>query len=242
MRATLLIRQHRNRPTGFTLIELLVAMAVLGLVLGTVFTYIGRMQRTYKTEETKLDAAQESRDFLDAITREVHQAGFPSHNLYGPGVLTTPTANDFRNAVGLVMVSGNELRFEGDINYDGVVESVRYRLQDRNGNPATSPANCPCTLWRSQVPKQNNTPPMAQPINYTPGLDNVTNINLFSAFNANGDVVGLPVDVSTVAGKTTVASIRTVAFNVNVATALADSQTGVRLPVSMTTTAKINNY
>src|SRR5437870_257981 len=175
MRKNLGIRRDHHGEAGFTLIEMLVTLAVLVLVLGSVFSYIGRLQKAYKAEETKIDATQEERTFFDSIERELHQAGFPSRNMYAPGVLTSPAANDWRNAVGLVRVSSSDLWFEGDIDNDGNVESVRYTLMDNSGNPATSASSCPCTLQRSQVQKANNTAPMSQATSYAVAVNNVIN-------------------------------------------------------------------
>jgi prepilin-type N-terminal cleavage/methylation domain-containing protein len=175
MRKNAGIRQARRGETGFTLLEVLITVAVLVLVLGSVFSYIGRLQMAYKAEETKVDATQEERTFFDSIERELHQAGFPSHNMYAPGVLTSPAANDWRDAVGLVRVSSSDLWFEGDIDNDGNVESVRYTLMDSSGNPATSASSCPCTLQRSQVQKANNTAPLAQATSYAVAVNNVIN-------------------------------------------------------------------
>jgi len=68
-------------------------------VLGIVFSYIGRLQRVYKTEETKVDATQEARTLLDSLQRELHQAGFPGHNMYGLTCSTCPPS----------MISGTRL-------------------------------------------------------------------------------------------------------------------------------------
>ena len=57
---------------GFTLIEMMITVAVLTIVLGTVVTYISRLQRVYKTQETNVDSTDEGRMFLDNIERELH--------------------------------------------------------------------------------------------------------------------------------------------------------------------------
>jgi prepilin-type N-terminal cleavage/methylation domain-containing protein len=175
MRKNAAFRPARRDQTGFTLIEMLVTVSVLVVVLGIVFSYVGRLQRVYKTEETKVDAAQETRTFFDSLQREIHQAGFPGHNMYGPNILNLPVANDQRNAVGLVKVSNAELWFEADIDNDGQVESVRYSLRDSAGNPVTAASTCPCSLWRSQVRKADGVAPMLQNTNYALAVDNVIN-------------------------------------------------------------------
>jgi prepilin-type N-terminal cleavage/methylation domain-containing protein len=174
MRNNLKSQLRGGHETGFTLIETMVTLAVLVTVLGIVFTYIGRLQRVYKTEETKVDATQETRTVLDSMERELHQAGFPGHNMYGPNVLNVPIVNDVRNAVGLVKISPSDLWFEGDTDNDGRVESIRYTLMDAAGAAVTAASTCPCTLRRSQVLKANAAP-TAQATNYVVALDNVIN-------------------------------------------------------------------
>src|SRR5690348_17669806 len=90
-----------SRSQGFTLLELLVVVAVLTAVLGVVFSAVTRLQRSYRTEESKVDATQVARTFLDTMASELRQAGFPSRRLYAPGVLGTPGVNDYRCAAGL---------------------------------------------------------------------------------------------------------------------------------------------
>jgi type II secretory pathway pseudopilin PulG len=262
-------RQGRRAETGFTLIEALVTVAVLVVVLGVAFSYAGRLQRVYKTEETKVDATQEARTFFDGIQRELHQAGFPGRKMYGPGVLITPANNDNRNAVGLVKVSSSELLFEADIDNDSRVESVRYTLIDSVGNPVIAASSCPCTLQRSQVLKANGSP-MTQATNYASALDGVINSGgvgagggaltisgsspvgsndtvyaayktpqVFTAFDQNGAVVP-GTDLNS--NPTAIASIRSIAININLLTTFMDTQTKMRPALSMRTTVKLNNF
>ena len=174
MRNHMRVQLRGHLETGFTLIETMVTLGVLVLVLGIVFSYIGRLQRVYKSEETKVDATQETRTVLDSMERELHQAGFPGHNMYGPNVLNLPVVNDVRNAVGIVKISPSDLWFEGDTDNDGRVESIRYTLMDAAGAQVTAASTCPCSLRRSQVLKANAAP-TAQATNYVVALDNVIN-------------------------------------------------------------------
>jgi len=153
--------QLGSRQSGFSLIEMLVSVGVLMIILGAVFNYAGRLQTLYKSQETNVDATQELRTFFDSIQREVHQAGFPSQNDYTFATLASPAVNDFRVAAGLVSLSKWEVWFEGDIDNDGFVDSVRYTLLDNSGNIATSASNCPCTLQRTVEKKTVNGAPSA---------------------------------------------------------------------------------
>ena len=157
-----MVRQKiRPADRGFSLIELMMVVALLSIVLGAVFSQINNVQRNYRVQETKVDAIQEGREFIDQMTRDLHQAGYPSQEMYGSGVLMSPAANDSKNAVGLVKVSNSELWFEGDLDSSGV-QSVHYALYDSSGSQVTSSSTCPCSLRRSAVLKVNATAPLSQ--------------------------------------------------------------------------------
>jgi len=149
------------------------------------------------------------------------------------------------------------------------VESVRYTLMDSAGNPVTAASTCPCTLRRSQVLKANGSP-MAQLTSYANALDGVINSGgvgagggaltisgsspvgsndtvyaayktpqLFTAFHQNGDVVsGTDLNSNPAA----IASVRSIAININLLTTFLDTQTKMRPALSMSTTVKLNNF
>jgi len=266
---------HRRRAAGgFSLLELLVVVAVLTAVLGVVFSAVTRLQKSYRTEESKVDATQVARTFLDTMARELRQAGFPSRRLYAPGVLGTPGVNDYRCAAGLVRISASELWFEADLEGDGQVESVRYTLTDSNGAAVTSASTCPCTLWRSQVVKVTGTP-ASQAVNYNSSVERVINsagvgaggaalaltgsarfgagtvaydelyaaykaAPLFAAFDQSGTALTLPVDLSTTPD--VLARVRSVSMTFNLLASAPDLQTGLTPALSMSSTARLNNF
>jgi hypothetical protein len=77
-------------------------------------------------------------------------------------------------AVGLVSVSNTQIIFEGDVDGDGVVDTVRYRLVDSAGTYPPA-GTCPCTIQRSQMPKVNGTLPLLQAFTFSQELQNVVN-------------------------------------------------------------------
>ena len=182
-------RNPRQSQQGFSLIELLTVLVILTLVMGAVFQQMIQVQQRYQVEQTKLDMFQESREFMDQMTRDLHMAGFPSAKMYGQGTLTAPINNDVRNAVGLVQVTPTSILFQGDVDGNGVVDSVAYTLISDPANPGS----CPCWVQRSQVAK-GPLDPLAQPTLPSNEVQNVVNSN--GAMTIVGQIT-LPTGVQT---------------------------------------------
>lgn len=173
-------RNHSEQ--GFSLIEIMVVLLILSAVLAVVFSDISQVQQRYRTETAKLDITQESREFLDQIVRDLRMSGYPQQRLFTYAVLAANPDQDTRAAVGLVYVSPSDLVFEGDMDGNGTVTSVRYTLQANGGT-------CPCTLQRSQRNKVAGDPRPtdlggAQGFVYNVNLDNLINSN--NVFNIAG--------------------------------------------------------
>src|SRR6202007_949878 len=118
---------------GFSLIELLLVIAILGLVIGAVFSQVGTAQQRLSAEETKLDDFQQARDFVDQFFRDINQAGSPNIRMYDPTAtgftaFQSPPSYDSRLAVGLVMIDNNAITFEGSVNGTGTVQTVTYKI------------------------------------------------------------------------------------------------------------------
>ncbi|PYX97548.1 MAG: hypothetical protein DMG71_02740 [Acidobacteria bacterium] len=145
-----LTRNPRSR--GFSLVELMIVVAILGIVLGSVVRYIGVATQRSKVEQTKVDLSQEAREFVDEFERDIHQAGYPNCKMFNmTGTSCVLQYNNPQIAAGLVSVDSTQVVFEGDIDGDGIVDSVWYRLLDSAGNfPPTG--TCPCTIQRGVTP------------------------------------------------------------------------------------------
>jgi prepilin-type N-terminal cleavage/methylation domain-containing protein len=247
----------RPQQAGFSLLEMLVVVAILMVVMGAVFQQVSTVQKRYRVEENKLDLTQESREFLEQISRDLHTAGYPNSKMYGGGMLNATPENDSKNAVGLVKFAYDELWFEGDVDGDGTVDVVNYKLA-----PDGVEGKCPCKISRSQLIKINSTAPLAQFISAQTELQDVINsggansgasgtaaytiagtskfgtsndslystykpLDVFTAYDGDGALVG-PVDYSTAAGKLALKTIRTIRISINVMARQTDLQTGMR--------------
>lgn len=276
--------RRRHLQHGFSLLEMLTVVAILTLVLGAVFQQIITAQKRYRAEEAKLDISQESREFLDQMVRDLHQAGYPGPRLYDTGAapsagpslaLAAPIGGnplnspDVRVAAGLVKYTYNDLWFEGDVDGDGRVEVVEYKLDPSN-------VICPCSIQRRQTVKIDGTGPLGQTQStFSTELQNVINTGgsggaktngslgitgtgpggvsnevlygalegayIFQAFDGNGNAVA-PVDIGNDPTKL-LTSIRSIQITINVLAkqSASDLQTGRRSAVSMTASARISN-
>jgi prepilin-type N-terminal cleavage/methylation domain-containing protein len=201
-------RQAGNRQKGFSLIEMLIVVLILGIVSAGLFVQIDAAQQRAFTEQNKLDNFQEARDFVDQFFRDVNQIGYPNSRMIDTSVvwsptLATPLINDNRVAIGLVKIDANEIRFEGDMNGDGNVQSIIYMV---NGS-----GSCSLCLQRSQVDKASASPLTGQGTNWGTEVNDVLSNPIFSYFKADGtQVTALPVDLSTAGGPAILASIKTI--------------------------------
>jgi hypothetical protein len=177
---------------------------------------------------------QEAREFMDQMSRDLRQAGYPNPRNVAASVLTeNPAKNDLHAAVGIVNVDAGDLWFEGDVDGAGTVSVIHYHV-DSDG------ANCPC-LKRSQHDKINGDPLDGQttPVYQVEvqGVQNSTSI--FTAYN-NGALVGLPVTINSGSG-TTIANIDTIQAVLTLQAAAVDPKTHQKPVTTLVSTVKLNN-
>src|SRR5579862_509480 len=127
------ISGHNSSQGGFTLVELMIVCAVLAVVLGAVFQGINTIIQRSQSEQVKVDLTQSGREFVDEFERDLHQAGYPNCRLVATAGVNCPAdttqlavAQNSAVAVGLVFVDNTHIIFEGDIDGNGVVDSVEY--------------------------------------------------------------------------------------------------------------------
>src|ERR1700686_3164533 len=167
---------------GFSLLELVIVCAILTIVLAAIFNGVDLATQRSQAEQTKVDLTQEGREFVDEFERDLHQAGYPNCRMVGTPLAANCPA-DYSNptvwtrstvAAGLAYLSNTQIIFEGDVDGNGTVDSVQYRLVDSAGNsPPTG--TCPCSIQRSQKPKVDGTAPLSQLTAWSQELQNVVN-------------------------------------------------------------------
>lgn len=212
-------KTHSHR--GFTLLELMVTVAILSIVFGVVAQGIVQVQQRNSVELSKLDLTQETRQFMDQITNDIHQAGFPPVRMFDPSLGYTTASTSV--AVGLTNVTTTEVDFEGDVDGTGPpVSVVKIQLVQPAGG-------CPCTIQRGTIAK-----PGATPLFYTE-VNNVMNTTVFTAYDKGGVPVSLPASASDLL------AIKAIGITLWVQSTVPDSKTGLLPTVTMVSQAKIDN-
>ncbi len=225
------------RVSGFSMVELLIVLVIILSISGAVFQTINLTTQRSSAEQTKVDMFQEAREFMDQMSRDLRQAGYPSPRNMDPGVFTVltlmpplPISYDHHAAAGVIKVDTGDLWFEGDVDGTGTVSVVRYHL-DSTGT------NCPCRK-RSQLPKIDADPLSGQTTEvYQVEVQGVQNTNIFSAYN-NGTALGLP--VTTTVGSS-LASVDTVEAVLTLQATTVDPQTRQKPLTTLVTTVRLNN-
>ena len=171
--------QKRNSTRlqgGFSLIELIIVMAILTTVIAVVTDGIIQIQKNSASEVDQVGVAQESRQFMDQILRDLRQLGYPSLALFDSTTLTSSTdcTQDSNVACACPLsFSSSSIQFEGDFDGSGVSEVYIHIVVPTGGT-------CPCTVQRGTVSKTSYMTG-GTPAYYTE-LDYVMSQNVFTAY------------------------------------------------------------
>ena len=197
---------------GFSLLELLIVLAVFSLILGGLFSSAKTAQARYGFAQDILDSQQSARSAIDMMSREIRQAGFPKTEYYD-AALGWNASNSNKVATGFITVNSTQMGFEGDINEDGIVELVEYRL---NGT----------VLERSAVakPSGGGTPTSS----FVPMANNIRTLT-FNYYDTNGN------------STTTAASVKSVSISLDLSTNLFDPQAKTLQTVSLAARVCVRN-
>lgn len=243
----------KTAELGFSLIEMMIVIVIVSIVVAAVLAQVNQTQQRATAEQNKLDQFAAARNFVDQIAIDARQMGYPNirnfdvtfpratapNCLNGSGtkawISTGNYMYDCGLAVGLVKITNNSLRFEGDVDGSGNVYEVSYKI---NGD-----GNCASCLERAQVLKMHNQDPLAQAPaanTYTTEIQNVQNTtSIFTAYDDKGQPVTLPVDTTSGA---TLAGIRTIQISLDVSDpSQRDPQTHQAIEANITSRVQVVN-
>ena len=118
----------QNREHGFTLTELLIAMAISGIVLGSLAGTFIILRKSFEVQEQITEMVQTARASIDMITREVRMAGYdPTGEIAMQR--SDPTKENF---VG-IPYAADQLQTLADLNGDGETDGS-ITDDDKNEN------------------------------------------------------------------------------------------------------------
>lgn len=234
-------RTHSKLQAGFSLLEMLVACALLTVIMGAIFSQINQGQKSSAAEQVKLDLFQESREFMDQMSRDLRAAGYPNTRNFSGNPTSPPTNESYssQEAIGLVKLDVGELWFESSVDGSGNVSVIDYKL-------VQSGPNCPC-LQRSQTPKIQADPLTSQnpPVYQTEVqnlLNGTTSDSIFQAYYSDGTSVALPMDLSAdCSSGQCLANVNTVVVTLKVQSPYPDPQTGQKPTMTLVSTVRLNN-
>jgi prepilin-type N-terminal cleavage/methylation domain-containing protein len=243
-----------ERARGFSMLEMMLVLALLTIVLGIVMDGMVQMQRRNAAENSKVDAAQETRDFIDQVMTDVHEIGYPP----GRVLVGNPSClNNSNVSCGLVSFSPTQIVYEGDLDGTGTIYTVYVQLV-----PPTGSVNCPCILRRGVVPKAvGGLPTFFTQVNGVLNSGNGANLNgsgaptfpislpgpgtytaygtadVFTSYDVNGAIDPVGACGTALA----CSSIRGLQVTANVAPTFMDPKTKIYPVYSITSRARMNN-
>jgi len=219
--------KRRGREQGFTLIELMISVGILTVVVGVVVEGLTKLMQRNTIETTKVDLTQQSREFMDQIVNDIHQAGYPDLKTFDPATKPLGYGDSGVATPGLVNATPSSLQFEGDVDGTGTVSEVFIQLSPLNGP-------CPCTIQRGAISKalwQGGALP-----SYYTEVTNVNNTNIFQGYDNAGNNVPL-------AGAIPVGSANLAAVEITLSVKATSPDTNGSYPIiNMSTSAKIHNW
>lgn len=244
-----------NPSRGFSLIEMMIAVLIVIVVVAAILNQVDQVEQRSTAEQGKLDQLQDARTFLDQISIDARQMGYPNiHNFdtsvtpgtapsCGAAAWQSPLINDCRLAIGLVKISPTQLLFEGDVDGSGQVSIVSYKV---NGD-----GNCATCLERAQVYKSSSSglsgsAYVTQDQNavasaYSTEIQNVENNSaIFSAADYTGTAVTVTsgVDITS----STLPNIRSIQISLDIANpAKLDPRTHQQLEANITSRVQVVN-
>jgi prepilin-type N-terminal cleavage/methylation domain-containing protein len=210
-----------GRQRGFSLLELMLALVILTAVMAILTNGIMQIEQRSASDVNKVGLAQESRQFMDQLLRDLRQCGFPGLAMFDPA--SGATSSSSYVAQGLISFSSTAIQFEGDIDGSGVSEVYIQAVVPPGGS-------CPCTVQRGTVLKSVGGTPA-----YYTELENVMSQNIFTAYKYDGTAYNSSTDA--------LSSIKNIGVTLYVQSPLPDTnQSSTTYPTTtMVSEARVNN-
>jgi prepilin-type N-terminal cleavage/methylation domain-containing protein len=238
MRDMKMASKPANSASGFSLLELLVSMALSLIVIGGVLVQLNTANQRTTTEQRQLDLFQEAREYMDQMSRDLRQAGYPN---------IRNTDNSISNsnllAIGLSSEQTPKLLNDRNITFEGGLDDTGNVLITTYSYNSSTSGNCPC-LERRQRPKNGLSTAAHVEVQNVQNFVDGNSIPIFQYYSNGGTVeVSGPLTYDGVAGANTkiLATIDTIRIQLVVQSPYADLKTGAKPVITLVSTVKVNN-
>jgi hypothetical protein len=236
---------------------MMVVLAIITIIMGSVFKAIDLTQQTSRSQDMKLDLTQQAREFVDQLTHDLRNAGYPYMRNMANGMVDSNNGNsapfnlytsayDKYNAPGLIYVDNGSLWFAGDLDGTGAAGVADVKIVRYDYVPAgISEPYCPC-LRRTEFNRNGgdpftdaNTPGTAPAQLEIQGVQNGIGAAdaIFTVYDTTGAAITLPIDFNSGA---TIAGINSLKVVLTVQSPQAD-RTGVRPSVTVVSSVALTN-
>jgi type IV pilus assembly protein PilW len=155
------VNERRNQQQGFTLVELMVAMAILGIVMGAIYSTYKSQQDSYVAQEQVVEMQQNLRASLYKLAKDLRAAGYnPAKNPNIEGFRTEipeeegeASPETSTSATSLAITA--DLDMNEQINADDDIEQIAYRFNNGNLTLEKFMYDAATTSWNWQTVADN---------------------------------------------------------------------------------------
>jgi prepilin-type N-terminal cleavage/methylation domain-containing protein len=185
-------REGLRDGRGYTLVELLTSMAILGVMLGVLFSVFDNVQKAWLQGENRVETFTQARAILDLMSRELSQAiaanGITFHGETNRVFFVAPVANNPSDQADLCQVG-----YEFDPNLPQLTgawafQITRHFIEPTSANVLANNWNIRSTWW--------STLPLTAPAGDNPSIlatNCIVNVQ-FQYFNSAGNAISPPVN------------------------------------------------
>jgi prepilin-type N-terminal cleavage/methylation domain-containing protein len=244
--------------SGFSLIEMMIVVLVITIIMGAVFKSINVTQQTSTQQQMRLDLTQQARNFVDQITTDLRNSGYPYKRNMTLGTVnpTSPnaapyntytSAYDPNNAPGLIYVDNSAIWFAGAVDGSSGATAGTAKVKIVRYDYVAGGTGCPC-LRRTEFDRNGGDPltdaqnPGAAPAQLEiQGVQGGTTTAdpIFTVYDATGTAIALPIDFDNNAA--TLASINSLKVNLTVQSQNKDFTGGIPVTTVVSSMALMNS-
>lgn len=187
-----LLTSRRVSRAGYTLVELLTSMAILGVMLGVLFSVFDNVQKAWLQGENRVETFTQARAILDLMSRELSQAiatnGIAFHGETNRVFFAAPVSSNPSDQADLSMV-GYEFDPRLPLAGDWAFQLTRHCIAAASTNVSSGSWNIYSTTWWNSLPL---TAPAGDNSSIL-ATNCIVNVQ-FQYYNAAGNVINPPFD------------------------------------------------